>query len=76
MNNPSLREEPVENLAPIMASRKDASILAWLEQTGRLMEREVSERALLTRDEDDIEEINALMSVEDDFEEDDDDVAE
>ena len=75
MHNPSLREEPIKNLAPIMASRKDASILGWLEQSGRLMERESSERTLLTREED-IEEINALMSGEDDFEDDDDDAGE
>ena len=75
MHNPSLREEPVEQLAPIMASRKDASILDWLERSGRLMERDTNERTSLNT-EDDIEEINALMSGEDDFDDDDDDAAE
>ncbi|NCJ06607.1 DUF3134 domain-containing protein [Synechococcales cyanobacterium C] len=69
--NPSLREARITDLAPIIPHRRDASILNWLEGTGRLMEREGADRALLS-DSDDMEEINALMSGDDaDFEEDD-----
>jgi hypothetical protein len=72
MKNPALREAPREQLAPIMESRKDASILGWLEGTGRLMDRDLHERPL-THDEE-MEEINALMLGDDTpFEEDDDD---
>ncbi|WP_110989088.1 DUF3134 domain-containing protein [Acaryochloris thomasi] len=70
MKNPSLREQPRSQAAPIMESRKDASILGWLENSGRLMEREPQEKAA---DDEEMEEINALMSGDsDDFEADDD----
>ncbi len=69
--NPSLREARLTDLAPIIPHRHDASILNWLEGTGRLMERENTERSPLA-DPDDMEEINALMSGDDaDFEEED-----
>ena len=73
MENPSLREQPREQKAPIMESRKDASILGWLEGSGRLMEREGQERAKTRMKEDDGEEINALIGVEEDFDEEDED---
>ena len=71
MKNPSLREQPRSQAAPITESRKDASILGWLENSGRLMEREPQEKAA---DDEEMEEINALMSGEsdDDFDGDDD----
>lgn len=71
MKNPSLREQPRSQAAPIMESRKDASILGWLENSGRLMEREPQEKAA---DDEEMEEINALMSgdSDDDFDGDDD----
>lgn len=73
MENPSLREQPREQKAPIMESRQDASILGWLEGSGRLMERESQERAKTRMKEDDGEEINALIGVEEDLDEDDED---
>jgi hypothetical protein len=70
MKNPSLREQPRKQPAPIMESREDASILGWLENSGRLMEREPQEKI---PDDEEMEEINALMSGDsDDFEVDDD----
>jgi hypothetical protein len=70
MKNPSLREQPRKQHAPIMESRDDASILGWLENSGRLMEREPQEKI---PDDEEMEEINALMSGDsDDFEVDDD----
>lgn len=70
MKNPSLREQPREQAAPVMETRKDASILGWLENSGRLMERESQEQSKAESEE--MEEISALMSG-DDFNSDDDD---
>lgn len=71
MNNPSLREEPREQRASVMPSRQQASILDWLEGTGRLLARESAERDIRTDDEE-IEEINELMGGDDvDFDDDD-----
>lgn len=70
MENPSLREQPREQKAPIMETRQDASILGWLEGSGRLMDRENQEKAKTVLEEEDSEEINALMGGEDDFDED------
>lgn len=72
MENPSLREQSRQQKAPIMKSRQDASILGWLEGSGRLMERESQERAKTTMKEDEGEEINALIGAEDNFDEDED----
>lgn len=73
MQNPSLREQPRHQNAPIIPSRQQSSILDWLEETGRLIPREPTERELLL-DEEEMEEINELMSSDssDYFEEDDD----
>lgn len=72
MENPSLREQPRTQKAPIMESRNDASILGWLEGSGRLMDREKVEKAKTVLEEEDSEEINALMGNDDSFEEDED----
>lgn len=72
MENPSLRQQPREQKAPIMESRQDASILGWLEGSGRLMDRENQEKAKKILEEEESEEINALMGGEDDFDEDED----
>lgn len=76
MKNPSLREQPRSQVAPVMEPRKNASIIAWLENSGRMMEPEELEEKKADRKED--EEINALMSgddfnLDDDEDEDDDD---
>ncbi len=72
MHNPSLREEPREQRAAIVPSRQQASILDWLEGSGRLLARETSDRELID-DEDEIEEINELMTGDDlDYDDDDD----
>ncbi|KAI9132374.1 DUF3134 domain-containing protein [Acaryochloris sp. CCMEE 5410] len=70
MENPSLREQPREQKAPIMESRQDASILGWLEGSGRLMDRDTQERAKTVLEEDESEEINALMGGDDDADDD------
>ncbi len=73
MKNPSLREEPRDQNAPIMTSNREASILGWLEGTGRLMDRT---DASLSPEEEDGEDINALISGDDKgFDDVDDDVS-
>jgi len=73
MHNPSLQQQPRHQNAPIIPSRQQSSILDWLEDTGRLIPREPTERELLL-DEEEIEEINELMSSDssDYFDEEDD----
>jgi hypothetical protein len=70
MNNPSLRSQPREQHAVILKSSTDASILSWLEGTGRLMERDISIDPRLLEEEDEL--TGALMGTND--MDDDDDV--
>ncbi|MGR3274498.1 DUF3134 domain-containing protein [Acaryochloris sp. 'Moss Beach'] len=72
MENPSLRQQPREQKAPIMESRQDASILGWLEGSGRLMDRDNQERAKTVVGEEESEEINALMGGEEESDDDED----
>jgi hypothetical protein len=69
--NPSLRQEPVDQPAAVIPTKQNASILDWLDQTGRLMARQPGDFDY----SDDEEEINELMGNEDssfDLDEDDD----
>ena len=71
-NNPALLEIPRNQPAAPIPVQRDASILDWLEGTGRLLSRETVE-ADFAGDE---EEINELMSGDDnsfDIDDDDDD---
>lgn len=68
--NPALHEQPREQPAAVIPTKRDASILDWLESSGRLLAREGSEMDY----RDDEEEINELMAGEDNsFDDDDDD---
>jgi hypothetical protein len=70
MNNPALHEVPRSQPASPIPLQRDASILDWLEGTGRLLAREVVEPEYLG----DEAEITELMSGEDNsFDVDDDD---
>jgi hypothetical protein len=60
--NPSVRQIPREQLAPVIPERQNSSILTWLESTGRLIPREPVDSLL---DEPDSEEISDLMGSED-----------
>jgi hypothetical protein len=62
MNNPSLRSQPREQHAVILKSSTDASILSWLEGTGRLMERDIPIDPRLLEDD---ELSGALMGTDD-----------
>jgi hypothetical protein len=70
MYNPSLRQEKRSDKAPVIPLHRDASILGWLESTGRLLERETKETDLPKEDE---EEISALMGNEEEYDDSDDD---
>ncbi len=68
--NPSLRQEPRDKPASVLQVRRQASILDWLEQAGRLRARQPGDFDYV----DDEEEINDLMGNDtDDYEEEDDD---
>jgi hypothetical protein len=68
--NPSLREEPRSQRAPLIPVQTESSILDWLEKSGRLLARDGQDINYL----DDEEEIADLMGAEDNsFEPDDDD---
>jgi hypothetical protein len=67
--NPSLRQLPRDQQAPILPSSGESSMLVWLESIGRLRPREDHEAI---PDEADNEEISDLMGGEDSYEEDDD----
>ena len=68
--NPSLREEPRDKPATVLQVRRQASILDWLEQAGRLRARQPGDFDFV----DDEQEINDLMGNDDaDYEEEEDD---
>ncbi len=72
--NPSLREEPRSQRAAVIPLKQESSILDWLESTGRLLARDSQDVNYL---EVDGEELNDLMSSEDnsfDIDDDDDDL--
>jgi phosphopantothenoylcysteine synthetase/decarboxylase len=72
MYNPSLREEPREQLAEVIPVKQETSLLDWLEANDRLLAREALDDGFL----DDEEEISELMGVDDSSYDDDDDIAE
>ncbi|MEY2977901.1 MAG: hypothetical protein RLZZ435_2040 [Cyanobacteriota bacterium] len=72
MNNPALKEYSRNQNAPVLPSLGNASILDWLETTGRLLARDKDENQpdyLLSSDE----EIEGLMVDESSYEDSDDD---
>ncbi|GAB4383957.1 MAG: hypothetical protein Kow00121_46770 [Elainellaceae cyanobacterium] len=71
MRNPALHEQPRKQPATVIPVQRDASILDWLERTGRLLSRETSDFDYSQPDE---EEITELMTGDDSsFDDDDDD---
>jgi Protein of unknown function (DUF3134) len=69
MKNPSLRSQPRTENSLVFQTNTEASILGWLERSGRFMDREdVIDPRLLEEDE----VTNALLGTDDmDFDEDD-----
>ncbi|MFE4105247.1 DUF3134 domain-containing protein [Almyronema epifaneia] len=68
--NPSLRQIPRDQPAAVIPLQQNASILDWLEKSGRLIARDPVE---VVKSEADNEEITDLMGNDDSFEEDEDD---
>ena len=72
MKNPALHQVPRNQPAAVIPLQRDASILGWLEGTGRMLARDVQDFDY----REDGEEITDLMAGEDNaFEADDDDDA-
>lgn len=70
MYNPSLREEPRDQLADVIPVKQETSLLDWLETNNRLVARDSDDASFLDNEE----EISELMGVEDSaFDDDDDD---
>ena len=70
MYNPSLREDPREQLADVIPIKQETSLLDWLETNNRLLARDSDEDSFLN----DEEEITELMGVDDSAYDDDDDL--
>lgn len=71
VHNPALRETPRNQPAAVIPLQRDASMLDWLESTGRLLEREVQEAPGLDENEEEISEF--LGGDDSSFDADDDD---
>ncbi len=69
MYNPALRQQPRSQPASVIPPQENASILAWLESSGRLLAREAGDPDFRENEE----EISALMSGEESDYDDDDD---
>jgi hypothetical protein len=70
MNNPSLRSEPRSQSSRALKTNHDVSLLGWLEESGRFMERDVAIDPKLLEDED---ELTVALIGTDDYGDDDDD---
>ncbi len=70
MYNPSLREEPRDQLADVIPVKQESSLLDWLETNHRLVARDTDDDSFL----DDEEEITELMGADDGSFDDDDDL--
>lgn len=63
LKNPSLKQYPRQQPAPLLPASDEPDLLTWLESSGRLIARDnVAEPDFPTAEE---EEISALMGVED-----------
>ena len=70
MNNPSLTSEPRSQPSRVLKTNYDVSLLGWLEESGRFMEREIVVDRKLLEEED---EFAAALIGGDDYSDDDDD---
>lgn len=71
IKNPSLRETPRSQLAPILPSPQTESLVDWLEKTGRMSARNTQEQEFLDNDVD-ISELELMEGGDDSYDEDDD----
>ncbi|HIK54269.1 MAG TPA: DUF3134 family protein [Synechococcales cyanobacterium M55_K2018_004] len=70
LNNRALRSQPLHQRAEVIPLSKDASILDWLEQSGRLLEAPAAESVF---DEATPEELSDFIGDSDSYDYDDDD---
>jgi Protein of unknown function (DUF3134) len=70
MNNPSLKSEPRSQSSLALKTNHDVSLLGWLEESGRFMERDVVIDPKLLEDGD---ELTVALLGGDDYGDDDDD---
>ena len=70
MNNPSLTSEPRSQPSRVLKTNYDVSLLGWLEESGRFMEKEIVIDPKLLEAED---EFAAALIGTDDYGDDDDD---
>jgi hypothetical protein len=73
MKNPSLRQEPIYQSAPVLPVDRKTSILDWLEETGRLAARSDQDDRF-SNEEEDVAEIMTSDLGYDDFDDDDEDI--
>ncbi|MGV2830246.1 DUF3134 domain-containing protein [Myxosarcina sp. GI1(2024)] len=65
MKNPALLQEPRYEPAIVIPLKQEASLLDWLQASGRLIPREPVEKENLSAEDD----LEALIDNEDDFDE-------
>ena len=70
MDNPSLKSEPRSQPSRVLKTNYDVSLLGWLEESGRFMEKEIVIDPKLLEPED---EFAAALIGTDDYGDDDDD---
>lgn len=68
-----LREEPREQLALVIRSKNESSLLEWLESTGRMIARETQE-VNYSEEEEEISELIAVDEVTYDIDDDEDNI--
>ncbi|MDB9516519.1 DUF3134 domain-containing protein [Roseofilum reptotaenium CS-1145] len=73
IKNPSLRETPRSQLAPILPSPQTESLVDWLEKTGRMSARDPQEQEFVDNDVD-ISELELIEGGDDNYDDDDDSV--
>ncbi|PSB01937.1 DUF3134 domain-containing protein [Merismopedia glauca] len=71
MKNPSLRQEPIYQSAPVLPLDQKTSILDWLEETGRLAARNDQDDRFSVAEEDVAEIMTSEDLGYDDFDDDD-----
>lgn len=69
-----LREEPREQLALVIRSKNESSLLEWLESSGRMIARETQEVSYSEEEEEEISELIAVDEISYDIDDDEDSI--
>lgn len=73
LKNP-LREEPRKQLALVIRSKNESSLLEWLQSSGRMIARETQEINYSEEEEEEISELIAVDEVTYDLDDDDENI--